>query len=118
MFCPTCGSEYVEGITECGDCGVSLVGRLPKFDDSPDPLRMLRVTGPTEAPMIKELLENNGIDSILQGEASAATIPATGDFNEVRIWVPASNAVRAHQLIEAFFDRDSHELEENADSVE
>ncbi len=118
MFCPTCGSEYLEGITECADCGVGLVAELPKFDDNDEALKILRVTGPTEAPMIKELLENNGIDSILQGQAAAATIPAAGDLNEVRIWVAASVLTRAHELIEAFFDDDSAELEENAGPIE
>jgi len=29
MYCPKCRAEYVEGITECPDCGVSLVTELP-----------------------------------------------------------------------------------------
>ncbi len=118
MFCPRCASEYLEGITECEDCGVKLVAELPKFEHSDEPLKMLRVTGPTEAPMIEELLENNGIEAILQGQAAAATIPAAGDLNEVRIWVSASHAAHANELIEAFFDDDSEELEENAGPAE
>jgi hypothetical protein len=118
MFCPTCGSEYLEQITECGDCRVALVRELPKFEDSEEPLRMIRITGPTEAPMIKELLQNNGIDSILQGEAAASTIPAAGDLNEVRIWVQNSAAARANEIVEAFFDDDSEALGENAGPVE
>src|SRR5690349_24367362 len=29
MYCPSCGSEYREGYTECADCKVPLVERLP-----------------------------------------------------------------------------------------
>ncbi|UCE66115.1 MAG: hypothetical protein JSU85_14900 [Candidatus Zixiibacteriota bacterium] len=29
MYCPKCRAEYVEGITECPGCGVSLVAELP-----------------------------------------------------------------------------------------
>ena len=30
MICPKCGEEFVPGITECFDCGVNLVDRLPE----------------------------------------------------------------------------------------
>jgi hypothetical protein len=33
MYCPSCGSEYREGYTDCPDCKVSLVERLP--NDAP-----------------------------------------------------------------------------------
>jgi hypothetical protein len=67
------------------------------------PMELVKVCGPTEAEMIAEVLRNNGIDCTLQGELSANTLPATGDLDEVRIWVESQDAVRASGLIDAFF---------------
>jgi hypothetical protein len=66
-------------------------------------LEMVRISGPTEAEMIQEMLGNNGIEATLQGEHSAMTLPATSDLDEVRIWVKQSDAAKAADLIEAFF---------------
>ena len=104
MFCPNCRSEYVADVAECRDCGVSLVSQLPEFPDSNDPLKLVRVAGPTEAPMIEELLRHNGIESVIQGEKSASVLPAVGELTEVRIWVKESAVTRSQQLIEAFFE--------------
>ncbi len=71
-----------------------------------DDLELVKVCGPAEAEMIEEMLLNNGIESMLQGENAAITLPSTGDMNEVRIWVTKNDAEKAHELIEAFFKSD------------
>lgn len=37
MWCPKCKNEYIEGITECVDCGCELVAELPKEIDKTVP---------------------------------------------------------------------------------
>jgi hypothetical protein len=65
---------------------------------------LVKVCGPVEAEMIQEMLQNNGIECTLQGEASALTLPATGDLDEVRIWVKPRDVKRAEEIISAFFE--------------
>ena len=80
------------------------------------PLELLRVCGPTEAEMIQEMLQNNGIECTLQGEVSAITLPATGDLDEVRVWVNPADAPQARTLVDAFFVEQS-ELPENSSDL-
>jgi hypothetical protein len=68
-----------------------------------EPLELVKICGPTEAEMIREMLQNNAIAATLQGELSATQIPATGDLDEVRVWVRESDADRALELVDAFF---------------
>ena len=67
------------------------------------PLELITVCGPTEAQMIEEMLGNNGINCTLQGDVSSTPLPATGDLDEVRVWVSRDDAAQAHELVEAFF---------------
>lgn len=71
MFCPVCGDEYRAGFTRCTDCDSDLVERLP-FIPEPTPLEMRQVfvaQHPTEAYFVKDLLEREGIDAEVRGEA-------------------------------------------------
>jgi len=85
-----------------------------------EPLELVKSCGPTDAEMIQEMLANNDIPSTLQGDQAANTIPATGDLDEVRIWVRHEDAQKAHDLIEAFFtpvskeELEKDELEDEA----
>jgi hypothetical protein len=66
-------------------------------------LEMIRTAGPMEAEMIREILQNNGIEATLQGELAAATLPATSGLDEVRIWVKEQDAAVARDLVDAYF---------------
>ena len=68
-----------------------------------EPMELVGSCGPTNAEMIEEILKNNGIECALQGETSANTLPATGDLDEVRIWVQPAHAAKARKLVKDFF---------------
>jgi len=82
-------------------------------------LEFLKSSGPVEAEMIQEVLQNNGIDCTLQGDAAANIVPATGDLDEVRIWVKPEDAAKAKELLEAFFTpvENSEALEDGDDGT-
>ena len=93
MFCPSCRTEYVEGVTQCPDCKVDLVVQLP---ETPSPefvdyQEILTTFNPVDIAMIKSLLENGDIDFYLHGE----------NFNYVEPMVqPARLMVRKDQVEE------------------
>jgi Putative prokaryotic signal transducing protein len=66
-------------------------------------LEMIATCGPTEAQMIEELLKNNGIESMLQGNVSADVLPTENDLDEVRVWVKREDVRAAQELVDAFF---------------
>ena len=70
MYCPHCGYEYVEGVTECADCRVKL---------QPDPPRTARRTpkefveilstyNQADIAFIKSLLDNERVEYFFAGE--------------------------------------------------
>ena len=76
-FCPSCKCEYQPGFARCSDCDMELVESLSeengeKFNRGKLELVSLgSFSVPMEARMFQELLESNGIVSILQGDISA-----------------------------------------------
>lgn len=76
MFCPKCEAEYIEGITECADCHVPLVEKLPgeeipaeaSASINDDLIPILTVLDREEAIIARGFLESNGVDVILSSD--------------------------------------------------
>ena len=68
-----------------------------------EPLEMVAVAGPAEAQMIEEILKNNGIDCMLQGDVASNPWPTVSDLDEVRVFVKRGDAAHAQELVEGFF---------------
>ncbi len=76
MFCPECEAEYIEGITECADCHVPLVEKLPGEEipaeepawTTDDLIPILTVLDREEAIIARGFLESNGVDVILSSD--------------------------------------------------
>jgi hypothetical protein len=68
-----------------------------------EPLEMIAVAGPAEAQMIGEMLKNNGIDCVLDGNVLSSPWPTRSDLDEVRVMVRQHDSAHAQELVEAFF---------------
>jgi hypothetical protein len=109
-FCPNCEAEYREGFTVCPDCNVELVAELTQenethdtSDGEPVPLQSFK-TG-AEAEMVRELLEQNGIRSFVEG-GDFAVIPSSFS-QEVVLMVDERDLDRAIEIYKAYFDAES-----------
>ena len=81
-FCPSCQSEYRPGFTHCTDCDVALVESLPEtkleegINTAIEMVELATFPDCPEAEMIRELLEENGIATVLMSDAGVGIAPA------------------------------------------
>jgi hypothetical protein len=91
MFCPKCGSEYVEGITECADCKVALKPEPPRqVHRTPrEFIEVLQTYNAGDIALIRSLLDNDDIEYIFQGDTVNSIYP---------LLLPATLIVRKDQV--------------------
>ena len=115
-ICSNCGRENPVGAKCCPECGAELSAREDSSGaeqaDVEESELVLLATFKTvaEADMVQELLENNGIISVLHGETDP--IGAAGRAEPISLSVDKHDAENAQELYEAFFAGDSS-AEEN-----
>jgi hypothetical protein len=109
-FCPNCEAEYKEGVTVCTDCNYELVPALTEetkvhdtADGEPVPFQSFKTSA--EAEMVRDLLDNSGIRTFVQG-GDFAVIPSSFS-QEVVLMVDERDFDRAVEIYEAYFDSES-----------
>lgn len=111
-FCPKCKCEYRPGFVRCNDCDVDLVEALSEENEQLnrgklDLVMLASFPDPMEAQMFQELLESNGIDSMLQSDFSAGAGPFTASPNAVLI--QEIDFAKGLELYEQYFGGDQPE---------
>lgn len=116
MFCPTCEAEYEPGITRCTDDGAELVDRLSVAAGAHDGSESRFVTlhtlsSPAEAEMVNDILQQNGIRSVVQSGASDQFSPLFSVMAPgAQVLVDERDLDRARELYSSFFGEDTSPL--------
>lgn len=108
-YCPECFTEYVEGASECADCSVPLrPGTPPPRPPSGSPavslVRVRTFSGPTaqlDAELARNILQTQGIQSVLPGDASAEMLPGV---DAVQLLVRKEDAAEAAEILKGYLD--------------
>ncbi len=125
-YCPQCLIEYVEGTSQCEDCGAILLPGSPpeapprviltaEKDVKLVPVRLF--TGGTaqmDAELARNILQSQGISCFVQGETSAELLPVL----DVPLLVRADDVTRAERVLQEYLDADVPSSPDEPDSEE
>jgi len=111
-YCPQCLIEYVDGTTKCEDCGAELQSGSPPapqpsgeaIDSKDFKLVTVRVfSGPTallDADVARNILQTQGIPSMVPGETSLELLPVL----DVPLLVREEDAAQAARVLQDYLD--------------
>jgi hypothetical protein len=103
-FCPECRSEYSTGISRCPSCAKPLVDSIPDELVDASEMRLALVArfgNASEADLVSELLETNGIETVVRGEIDPLALGLGPD--PTALFVLEDDFDRAEELYQAFF---------------
>jgi hypothetical protein len=116
MFCPVCEAEYEAGIARCPDDDSPLVERLTSENTVHDSsearfLPLHHLGSPAEAEMVNDILQKNGIRSVVQsGGADAFSPLLSATAPGATVLVDERDLDRAQEVYSAFFGDDTTPL--------
>jgi|ERR1041385_652694 hypothetical protein len=109
MICPVCEAEYEPGVTKCPDDNVDLVEKLhsPRDNSEARFVPLHNLGSPAEAEMVNDILNQNGIRSMVKsGGADAFSPLLSATWEGAVILVDERDADRAREVYKAFFGGD------------
>lgn len=115
MFCPVCEAEYEPGVTTCPDDNSSLVEQLsPETSRDMSEAKLVplhKLGSPAEAEMVNDILQNNGVRSVIKSGGSDSFSPLLSATAEgAVILVDERDLDKARDLYIAFFGNDATPL--------
>jgi hypothetical protein len=116
MFCPVCESEYQRGIQVCPDDNTPLVDNLApgttvRDHSSARFVPLHNVGSPAEAEMVNDILQQNGIRSVVQSGGMDAFSPLLSSVSPgAVVLVDERDFDQARELYESFFGTDTTPL--------
>jgi hypothetical protein len=116
MFCTVCEAEYEPGITHCPDDNTPLVERLTPentLHDSSEArfVELQKLGNPAEAEMVNDILNKNGVRSVIKAGGSDTLSPLlSSTFEGATVFVDERDYDRAVELYNAFFEGDATPL--------
>jgi hypothetical protein len=115
MFCPVCESEYEKGVTRCPDDNAELVERLSdetaRDTSAARFVALHNVGSPAEAEMVNDILQQNGIRSVVQSGGADAFSPLLSTAAPgALVLVDERDFDRATELYKSFFGDDATPL--------
>ena len=107
MICPTCKSEYVEGIYTCPDCDIKLVYELPQeiephfeVENGLDYVCIYSPSSNQETAMIKMILNREQIHYFIKNEHKHGLGASLSISNaNIGLFVPEDKAEFALELL-------------------
>src|ERR1700730_10728414 len=116
MFCSVCEAEYEAGIARCPDDDSPLVERLTSENTVHDSsearfLPLHHLGSPAEAEMVNDILQKNGIRSVVQSGGAGAFSPLlSATAPGATVLVDERDLDRAQEVYSAFFGDDTTPL--------
>ncbi|OGU36803.1 MAG: hypothetical protein A2068_08140 [Ignavibacteria bacterium GWB2_35_6b] len=102
MICPNCEYEYVEGVTECPDCGKQLIPKEEFEGNLSNPQDWVVVYTCPEtyiAEMVKANLLGADIESIILTQKDSSYPVTSGNLAVVKLLVKKKEADEALEII-------------------
>ena len=100
--CPNCKYEYIEGVSDCPDCGVSLENDSSKMETEEQSEENWKIVYTSnneyEIEMIKDNLEGGGIKATILSYKDR-NFPTPGDFSQIKLLVRENDLKDAEDYI-------------------